>query len=249
MALQMPVRFKRFYREFHAREFTLLDVGCGFDSPSTTKRYFTHCKYYGVDRDTGSISEANLRLMERFIRVDLDTESLSAVPDGFFDVVMLSHIIEHLHHGLRVLSDLVGKLKPGGVIYIEYPGLRSFAAPHARRSGCSHFCDDTTHVRAYAMHDIINVLLDHRLEIVKAGTRRDPTRLLLTPAAFALGILRGAPWGRQLWDFFGFSEYVYARRRALEPMPADHSSRGALERSAVCAGTLADAAAGRDAVG
>lgn len=211
-ALRMPVRFKRFHAEFKEREFTLLDVGCGFDSASTTKRYFRQCRYHGVDRDTASIDETNRRQMERFFQINLDAETLDAVPDEFFDVVIFSHIIEHLRHGTRVLADLVRKLKPDGVIYIEYPGPGSFRAPHARGSGCSHFCDDPTHVRAYSMHEVLNTLLDHEMTIIKAGTRRDPLRLALTPAAFAFGLMRRSPWNRHLWDIFGFAEYVYARR-------------------------------------
>jgi SAM-dependent methyltransferase len=238
MVLRMPIRFKRFYAEFKGREFTLLDVGCGYDSSATTKRYFSQCKYHGIDRDTESIDEVNLRLMERFYPIDLDMGSLDALPDEFFDVVVFSHIIEHLHHGTRVLADLVRKLRPGGVIYIEYPGLGSFRTPHARGSGCSHFCDDPTHVRAYSMHEILNVLLDHNMTIIKAGTRRDRLRLALAPASFALGLVRGSPWNRHLWDVFGFAEYVYARRLGSRVAVAGDPASERAGREVVPAGSL-----------
>src|SRR5262249_38052149 len=150
--------------------------------------------------------------MQRFFQLDLETDSLECIPDDFFDVIICSHVIEHVHNGLTILASLARKMKPGGVIYVEFPGPRSFSTPRARR-GCSHFPEDPTHVRAYALVDVINSLLDEKVTILKAGTRRDMVRLALSPASFVAGLLRGSPWNRSLWDIFGFAEFVYAAKR------------------------------------
>jgi SAM-dependent methyltransferase len=209
----MPVRFKPFYAALKDQEFRLLDVGCGYGSPAMTRRYFPRCRYYGIDRDPQTNRPEDLRAMEQYYNLDLDTDSLDVVPDEFFDVVLFSHVIEHLHNGLNVLAGLARKLRAGGTLYVEFPGLRSLRTPRASRPGdCLHFCDDRTHVRVYALHEVVNVLLDGGLDVVRAGTRRDPVRLLLTPALFLYGCLRRRPWNRALWDFFGFAEYAVARK-------------------------------------
>lgn len=230
--LRMPVRFKPFYRDLKNDEFTLLDVGCGYGSPTDTLRYFPRCRYHGIDRDPKTNRAEDLKRMEAFYQIDLDKDGCDAVPDEFFDVVLFSHVIEHLHDGLPALAALTRKVKPGGRIYIEYPGPHSLATPHAGGGDCLHFCDDCTHVRMYALYEVVNVVLQNQLVIMKAGTRRDPVRLLLTPAMFVFNCLRGRPWNRLLWDFFGFAEYVIARkpagqRRLAEPT-SDPAAAGAL---------------------
>jgi SAM-dependent methyltransferase len=209
--MKMPVRFKRFYRELHCTEFSLLDIGCGFGSPTTTLAYFPRCQYYGVDRDASTVTEVELSRMQRFYAIDLDHESLDQIPNGYFDVGMFSHVIEHLYNGLGVLRSLCEKIKSGGKLYIEFPGVQSLRSPHAKRGFC-HFCDDATHVRLYSLYEVVNVLLASGFFIIKAGIRRDPTRIALAPLSFAVGAIRGAPWSRALWDCFGVAEFVYAKK-------------------------------------
>jgi SAM-dependent methyltransferase len=237
--LRMPVRFKRIYRSYHGQVFNLLDVGCGPGSPSQTLNYFERCHYYAIDREARAYNDRNRALIRRFFELDLDRDPLDEVPDAFFDVILFSHVIEHLHRGLDVLASLTRKLKPGGVIYIEYPGIRSLATPHARRSrDCMHFCDDATHVRLYSAQEIVNVLLGRGMVIVKAGTRRDAARVLLSPAMFLVGVLKGSPWNHWMWDLCGFAEYVFARRpevpaEAGAPASAVHAewAEGRFEQS------------------
>ena len=91
----IPVKFKRFRREFQGREFTLLDVGCGNHSPSVTKRFFPECRYYGLDRGVYNNDASDLASMETFYEKDLETDDLADLPDGFFDVILFVHVIEH----------------------------------------------------------------------------------------------------------------------------------------------------------
>src|SRR5581483_6747538 len=94
--LRIPVRFKPFYKRYRTREFRLLDVGCGFGSPTTTLRYFPRCHYYGIDRERGANTEKDVACMKHFYELDLEQDSLDEVPSLFFDVIIFSHVIEHL---------------------------------------------------------------------------------------------------------------------------------------------------------
>lgn len=213
LAILVPPQLKRFYRAFRSTRFRMLDVGCGLNAPTKNQRYFPLCEYHGLDVDDKGLSEIDRKYMTRFYKADLDEDSLTQIPDMYFDVIVMSHVIEHLHNGLEAVRVLTQKLKPGGYLYVEFPGVRSLNVPSAR-SGFLHFHDDSTHVKLYTIPEIVNVLLDNSCVILKAGVRRDPVRLLMTPFLFARGLfLRRDPWSGRLWDAFGIAEFVYARKR------------------------------------
>jgi len=48
-------------------------------------------------------------------------ESLALVPNGFVDVVISSHCLEHTINPVEIISNLYEKLKPGGKIVIVVP--------------------------------------------------------------------------------------------------------------------------------
>jgi trans-aconitate methyltransferase len=146
-----------FYRSFCHRQFVLLDVGCGNHGATKAKRFFPDCEYWGIDRELYETDEKDLSLTYRRFELDLDRDDLSSVPEQAFDVILASHVIEHLQNGIRVISALCGKLKPGGVIYIEFPSTRSLGLPSV--PGTLNFCDDPTHIRIYDVKDVANALL------------------------------------------------------------------------------------------
>lgn len=205
----MPVRFKGFYREFHGREFSLLDVGCGNDSAGQTKKWFSKCNYTGID--CVSPPPAELSSMEKFVLLDLSRQSLDAVSDGHFDVILFSHCIEHLPNGLDVLRCLCDKLAPNGRIYIEFPSELSTRLPHMK--GTLNFYDDPTHVRLYTLGEVSAVLRDGGLRIVRAGRRRDWATILLSPLHQLHHLLKRRRFSAgALWDLLGFADSVHAHK-------------------------------------
>ena len=106
----VPVKFKLFYEKFHNVTFNLLDVGCGNHAPSQAKAWFPFCKYYGIDKTRYNNCEDDFSIMEKFYCIDLVIDDLCNIPDNFFDVIILSHVIEHLPNGLDVVKKLSEKL-------------------------------------------------------------------------------------------------------------------------------------------
>lgn len=205
----IPPKFRRFARELRGHRFRLLDVGCGNHSVRQAKLWFPECEYYGVDQGVYNNDEEDFAMMESFFQLDLEHDELDAIPDEFFDVIVMNHVIEHLWQGDRVLPRVVRKLRPGGRLYVEFPAERSLSFPRMR--GTLNFCDDLTHVRVYDIKEVANILLENGLRITRAGVRRDWRRMLLFPALLVRGVLRGAPAGA-FWDIMGFAEFVYAYR-------------------------------------
>jgi len=203
-------KFKYFYRDYKNKEFNLLDVGCGNNSARQTKKFFKECNYYGIDKDTHNNTDETLSLMEKFYELDLSCNKLEDIPDNFFNVIIVNHVIEHLSNGVNVISDLTTKLQTDGVIYIEFPSVKSLKFPSMK--GTLNFCDDPTHVKLYDVKEICNILLEHNYKIIKAGNRRDPVRILLSPLILISLVLRKRPITSILWDLMGFADFVYAKK-------------------------------------
>ena len=210
--LKMPVSLKRIYNLYKDKEFLILDIGCGNHSASVTKNYFPESKYYGVDKGTYNNSEHDFKLMTKFYNLDLENDSLEIIPDNFFDVIVMNHVIEHIFNGIEIVESLSKKIKHGGRIYIETPSVKSLSLPS--QPGTLNFCDDATHKKIYNLTDIVNVLIKNNFKIIKAGTRRDKVGIFFSPYFIIKKIIKKEGFsGFSIWDITGFAWFIFAEKR------------------------------------
>lgn len=192
----------------------ILDIGCGNNSPTTTKRWFPGCHYSGADIQTYNNSDADLAAIDAFYRLAPDGSGYSAIPDASYDFVILHHVIEHVREPASILGAICSKLKPGGFIWIAFPSLRSLSLPSAE--GSLHFCDDPTHVYLPDIREVSNILLAHGVKIVHAGRSRDVVRASMGAAVLPYALLRrmftGKLSARGLWYTLGFEDHVFGQR-------------------------------------
>ena len=210
----MPHKFKALRRWFGDRPFDLLDVGAGNHSATLAKQWFPRCRYTGLDRDRHYNNDpVDFAAMDRFIELDLTGLDLSSIPDAGFDAILMAHVVEHLANGDEVVRRLTRKLRPGGLFCLEFPGRLSPRLPS--KKGTLNFYDDPTHVRLYRHEEIAGILRAEGLHVVRAGTRRDWTGVLLLPLhAFNAKRTYGFVPGGVFWDLLGFAEEVFAVRPA-----------------------------------
>ncbi|HZE82719.1 MAG TPA: methyltransferase domain-containing protein [Puia sp.] len=205
-------KFVYLRKAFGSRPFKLLDIGAGNYSASRTLSAFPHCEYYGLDisRDYNN-SEEDFAAMKGFHEMDLTQLNFSVLPDNFYDGIWIVHVIEHLHNGDQVIAGLLPKLKPGGYIYVEYPGQKSTRLPSMAET--LNFYDDPTHVRIYSVPELRSVLEAHHCRVLRSGTRRNPWFILGMPVRILGRWLRGKRLiGNIFWDLLGFAEFLYARK-------------------------------------
>jgi SAM-dependent methyltransferase len=93
------------------------DVGCGSGG---MVQYFSDQGYsaYGCDYDSGSIAYG------QSVGQNLVTggpKVLGAL--GKFQLVILSHVFEHVTSPFAMLDSVIGIMQPGSVLYIELPGI------------------------------------------------------------------------------------------------------------------------------
>lgn len=210
--LKMPVALRRIYNSYKDKKFLMLDVGCGNHSASMIKKYFPECSYYGLDKDNYNNDDYDFKLMVKFYRIDLESENLTEIPDNFFDVIIINHVLEHIINGIEVVENLTKKIKTGGRIYIETPSVNSLSLPS--QPGTLNFCDDETHKKLYNIIDIANVLIKNNFRIIKAGTRRDKIGILFSPYFILKKIIKREGFsGFSIWDITGFAWFIYAEKK------------------------------------
>jgi SAM-dependent methyltransferase len=194
------------------RHFTLLDIGAGNHSPSKTLQIFPNCTYYGLDLNKEySYSMQDIEVMTGFYEMDLTKLEFDIIPNQFFDYINIAHVIEHLYNGDIVIERLAEKLKPGGYIYLEYPGEKSTRLPSMK--GSLNFHDDTTHVRVYSVAELQGVLEKKGFKIMEKGMRRSWWYIAALPARMLLALFsKKGLQGNLFWDLLGFAEFVYAKK-------------------------------------
>jgi len=208
----VPFKLTFFHKKFKDASFNLLDVGCGNHSPSIAKYWFPRCRYYGLDRDPHYNNDSrDTGLMDGFYQIDLVEDTLDEVPNEFFDLVIMAHIIEHLPNGEDVIKGLLPKLRKNGYMYLEYPSFRSTRLPSMR--GTLNFFDDPTHCRLYSQMDLYNLFMVNGCKIVKGGTRRRALFIVLMPLRVIHDLVRHRyVSGSAFWDLMGFAEYIVVQK-------------------------------------
>jgi SAM-dependent methyltransferase len=211
-------KFVYLKKSFGNRDFKLLDVGVGNHSASKTVALFPNCEYHGVDLNKDyNNSEEDFRLMKSFYEMDLTKLDFHLIPDVYFDGIWIVHVIEHLHNGDKVIEGLIKKLRPGGYMYVEYPGIKSTKLPSMY--GTLNFKDDLSHVRVYSVSELTKLFESNGCRVLEGGTRRNLFFILVAPFRILGQWIRGKKLiGNIFWDILGFAEFVYiCKEKNIQP--------------------------------
>ncbi len=127
-----------------------LDCGCGAGDNAR----ILSSRGWMVDGITISPEEQSKasRTCKTVIIADLESGLPPAVSDGY-DLVVLSHVLEHLRNPARVLGDLHRVLASGGIVAVALPNVVSWRYRLSFLLGKFEYEEggimDTTHVRFY----------------------------------------------------------------------------------------------------
>jgi 2-polyprenyl-3-methyl-5-hydroxy-6-metoxy-1,4-benzoquinol methylase len=101
----------------------VLDVGCGAgDNARLIRSRNSECEIVGI---TQSEPEARIARsqMSRCLVADIESEIPESLLDRSFDVLIFSHVLEHLRHPSEVLARFAGLLRDGGQALIAVPNV------------------------------------------------------------------------------------------------------------------------------
>jgi len=99
----------------------LLDLGFGRGHIMRLARAYGF-EVYGMDSSSRLVHQLEPEFGKRLSHGTLGTH---AIPWDRFDVVIMSHVLEHLAEPGRVLQGVLAKLSPGGVLYVAVPDIES----------------------------------------------------------------------------------------------------------------------------
>lgn len=108
----------------HARSASLLDVGCGPGAGLEAARSLGY-DAWGLDMSETAVKVASSRHPDR---VRLGTLSDRLFPRGFFDVITLFDVIEHVYDPRALAVDLAWHLAPEGRLVVATPNVKSLLA-------------------------------------------------------------------------------------------------------------------------
>ena len=125
-------------------------------------------------------------------------------------MICVSHVLEHLRSPYSVVSDLVSLLRPGGLMYLEYPNLRSI-----KRSWVSSydFYGDSTHVQPVNTALVIESCRSLDVQILDYGLCLPAGKLVFSTFASLVRLMRVHPgWRDPLLFLAGMVDFVLIKK-------------------------------------
>lgn len=192
------------------------DIGCfGFSQQKFSEdqlgRNFEH---FGVDYN--ELEDVPPGFV--FRRADLNSEDIPFESDEF-DLVVCSHVIEHIVDPISFFQDCLRICKPGGLIYIEAPSERSIlqkgVTKDFARMLATNFYDDPTHLgRPWTMQALFRLALYNGAAPVKVGLYRSllirMVAPLVKPLVWVLGFM--TVYEFIVWYQCGWASYLIAEK-------------------------------------
>jgi SAM-dependent methyltransferase len=189
---------------------SILDVGCGNNSPFLAKQILPDCNYTGLD--VGDYNQTKPLSADTYI---ITTPEKFAGEIGrfseTFDAVVSNHNLEHCDDRTAALEAMLNALKVGGKLFLSFPCEQSVNFP--RRAGTLNYYDDPTH--KYSPPDFGEAL---------AAIQRKGFEVEYSEKNYSPGGLRFVGWILEplsrirkkcmtgTWAYYGFESIIIARK-------------------------------------
>lgn len=189
---------------------TILDVGCGNNSPYKVKLFLPHCHYTGIDIE--------LHKHTKPLLTDVYVESS---PDEFaadierldvlFDGVISSHNLEHCNERDRTLLAMLNKVKPAGKIFISFPTENSIVFP-SRKGTLNYFDDETHKQKPPHFQKVLRTLNENDFNIIYKNKNYAPKFLYHVGLIFEPLSKLLAKKMIGTWEYYGFESIIIAEK-------------------------------------
>lgn len=104
---------------------TLLDIGCGSGEFLNVALRLGY-EPYGLEPDPAAVAVAT----SHGLSVREGGLPSTGYPDSSYDIVTISHVIEHVHDPKIALAEIFRILRPGGKVWMIYPNIDSLGHRH-----------------------------------------------------------------------------------------------------------------------
>lgn len=191
----------------------ILDVGCGNNSPQLTKAILPGCHYVGLD--IGDYNQKHPELADRYVITSPEAFTRAIADLGQdFDAVVSSHNLEHCDDRDGVLANMLGALKPGGMLYLAFPSADSVTYPS--RAGTLNYHDDKSHQRQPPdFGEAMTAISLAGFDIVYASSRYQPAVRWLIGLYHERRSAANKSVDAETWALWGFEAIIWARKRPV----------------------------------
>lgn len=123
----------------------ILDIGCGNHSPILIKSILPNSNYTGIDIDYYNLDENDKLAADNLFIFPKESffESIESI-DNKFDLILVTHLIEHLDNPNLLFRAASKLLKTNGMLLITTPNINTINFPSSK--GTLNYYDDKTHV-------------------------------------------------------------------------------------------------------
>jgi SAM-dependent methyltransferase len=151
---------------------SVLDVGCGNDSPSLIKSILPSCVYTGID--VSDYNQTKTNVADNYILVSPDVFSDEILKmSNSFDVVLSSHNLELCNKREETLIAMIKALKPKGRLYLSFPSEKSVEFPS--RQGTLNYYDDNTHKDLPPSYEkVLEILKENNMSVLYSTISHKP---------------------------------------------------------------------------
>jgi SAM-dependent methyltransferase len=141
----------------------ILDLGCG-SGDLLHKMHALGWEPEGIDVDPAAVEVAR----RKDLRVRAGSLHEQRFPDACFDAVVMSHVIEHVHRPLELLSEVHRILKAGRRLVIATPNAGSLG--HRMLRARWPFLDPPRHLQIFTAHALKSLVHAAGFDDVRVGT-------------------------------------------------------------------------------
>jgi ubiquinone/menaquinone biosynthesis C-methylase UbiE len=140
----------------------------GFGSGAVLFSFAKNCQVHGLEISQSAIAQAERKAVELGYRghdFRLVADETLPYPDGHFDIIIASHVVEHVQDDARLLREIRRTLKTDGVAIVLIPINENYNDPnHLHRYDTSGFLKLAQACLLTARYQIENELLFHFVE-------------------------------------------------------------------------------------
>ncbi len=170
--LEIHLKDKFFlYKIPYDRKKRILDIGCGNGGYLLSLKalgWDASTQLYGIDFPNALLKQLR---EDEHINIVEGNFIETALPESFFDVVTLRHVLEHLPDPARALRKVFAMLKPGGVVLIHVPNFRSAEALFIFRERWRHL-DAPRHLFHFSPGTMKTLLQNTGFSVEKISLKR-----------------------------------------------------------------------------
>lgn len=163
------IRYHEFFVERVSSDESVLDIGCGNGAVAYDVASKKGATVLGIDLNSENISFAQTRHRHPCLRF-LVGDALKDLPDGDFDIVILSNVIEHIEKRVRFLQRINREINPNRLLFRVPLFQRDWRVPLKKELGVDYRLDPT-HFIEYSQEEFFDELTQARLTVTHYEVR------------------------------------------------------------------------------